>query len=388
MKQPTNLSKRVWLLLTTVLLGWAVGSHAEPPKAPAAQPPPLVAPAKPLGQITALAYSPDGKRLALGVFGEVVLYDTVTWQPVATFTKVEDAVRVLTFHPDGKTLAIGSGLPAQSGDLCFWDTSGANPTLNFVPHKDTIEAIAFRSDGKAMLAACNDSTAHYLQHLPDVAGPFLTEHNGRVLAVAFSPNKDYVFVTGSLDKIVKVWDPTTLHTVVNFDQSEAGITGLAFINDTQFIGSSLDGRLFWWSVNYDKRHRTYSGDNFRVLSAHEGGVLTMSLSADRARLITGGMDDAVIVWKADDGGQIRVFKESAGPIYAVALSPDGKLAAAGGADGLLRVWDVEGNKLLQTLTPPHLPEPKPKPEIMKVRPANVKVVKAKRIKQKTTAARG
>jgi len=46
-----------------------------------------------------------------------------------------------------------------------------------------------------------------------------------------------------MDRIVKVWDMKTVKTVINFDQSEAGITGLAFLNNgDQFVGSSLDGQ--------------------------------------------------------------------------------------------------------------------------------------------------
>src|SRR5579871_4064717 len=43
--------------------------------------------------VTALAFSPDGKHLAIGTFRQVVLYDTATWQPVATYRDVQDAVR-------------------------------------------------------------------------------------------------------------------------------------------------------------------------------------------------------------------------------------------------------------------------------------------------------
>lgn len=303
--------------------------------------------------ITALTYSPDGKFLAVGLYGEVALFDTATWKPGATFTDVEDSVRALAYSPDGKILAVGSGIPGQDGDLKFWDPLSSTSPIPFPPQKDTIEAIAFYKDGKSLLVGGTDNKVHYYAHLPYRYGPTLDEHNGRVLACAFSSKPNYIFATGAMDKIVKVWDAKTHQTVINFDQAEGGITGLAFLpSGDQIVGSSLDGRLWWWQVNYDQRRKTYSGSAYRALGAHTGGVWAMSLSADGKRIITGGQDHLTIVWKADDGARLRVFKESTQPVYAVALSPDGKIAVSGGQDGILRIWDVEANKLVTTITPP------------------------------------
>lgn len=313
----------------------------------------------PLGAISALAYSPDGKRVAVGLYGQVVLYDTANWQPVGTFTQVEDTVRSLAFSPDSKTLAVGSGFAARDGDLLLWDTTGATPLKILPPQKDTIEAIAYRPDGKALLIGSNDNKAHFF-HLPLGYGPTLDEHNGRVLAVAFSSKPDFVYITGAMDKVVKVWDAQRNQVVINFDQSGGGVTGLAFLpNGVQLVGASLDGHLRWWQVNYNERKREFSGSYYRDIGAHEGGVLAMSLSANGQRLVTGGEDNRVRVWKADDGGKVRVFKDALKPIYAVALSPDGKVAVGGGQEGVLRAWDVEANKLLTTLTPPPLPKATP-----------------------------
>jgi FOG: WD40 repeat len=140
--------------------------------------------------------------------------------------------------------------------------------------------------------------------------------------------------------------------VINFDQAQAGITGLVFLKGgDQLAGTSLDGNLYWWQVGYDEKKREYSGSVFRTSGAHGEGALALAISADGQRLITGGADHKVIVWKADDGSQIKVFSDAAQPIYAVALSPDGKIAAGAGREGVVYLWDVEGGKLLYTTVP-------------------------------------
>ncbi len=345
-------------LCASVVNSVPAAAQAAPPVAAAPVP---VVPAPivldhPVAAVSALAYSPDGKKLAVGTQGQVVVYDTQTWQPVGLTRQVEDAVRSLAFSPDGLTLAIGCGLSGRNGLALTWDMNSADKPRAYPAQKDVIEALAFRKDGKALLCGADDNKVRYFSSFPDANGIVLDEHNGRVQAVAFSPKPDTIFITAGLDRIVKVWDMKTNHTVVNFDQSEGGVTGLAFINDSQFVGSSLDGKLYWWGVGYDTKKKTYNGYHFRTVGAHDGGVFALSGSADGRRFVTCGMDKSVIIWNPD-GGRVREFKNLAQPMYAVALSPDGKTAAGGGRDGILYVWDVDGNKLLNNLLPPELPKP-------------------------------
>jgi WD40 repeat protein len=316
------------------------------------------------GTVTALAFSPDGKTLAVGTYRQVVLYDATNWQPMRTCLQVEDYARALAFSPDGKTLAIGCGEPGRSGRIVLWDSSGTATKKFYTRQNDTIEALAFRLDGKGMLVAAKDKKACYFPALPSEQQFVMEEHNGRVQAVAFSPKESALFVTGGMDRMVKVWEEKYRRNVVNFDQSEGGITGLAFLNSgNQFVGSSLDGRLYWWQVDYNPRRDSYRGSNYRRIGAHEGGVFALALSGDGKRLVTTGADKIVSVWEAESGNKQRDFKDSTQPNYAVALSPDGKTVVAGGREGVVRVWDVEGNKLLQTLTPPLLPSP-PKANVL------------------------
>lgn len=349
----------LWLL--------AAGTSAlaqNPPATPAAQPrESAVMPSlnRSLAAVSALAFSPDGKRLAVGTFGQVICFDTTTWQQSSVFRDVEDAVRSLAFSPDSQKIAIGDGMPGRTGRLLLWDSTSLHVARQCATQKDTVEAVCFRKDGSALLLGSNDNKARFISNLgvekPDNS-IVLDEHNGRVNAVTISPKPDFVYLTGGMDKIVKVWDAKTNKAVVNFDQSEGGITGLvALPNGNTFVGSSMDGRLFWWRVNYDEGKKIFSGNPIRTQQAHPDGVLALNISDDGKRLITSGADNVVSVWNAENGGRYREFKECPTPVYAVALSPDGKFAAGAGRDGMVRIWDVEAKLVTQVLVPPALPAP-------------------------------
>ncbi|MGC8668031.1 MAG: WD40 repeat domain-containing protein [Chthonomonadales bacterium] len=303
------------------------------------------------GAVAALAFSPDGARLAVGLYRRVVVFDTTTWRPVAEFHNLEDAARALAWHPGGSILAIGTGLPSRSGRVIFWDVSGAGAAKLGPVQQDCVEAIAFGPDGRLCAAGSDDNKVRYFRDWAAGSSTELDEHNDRVASVAFSPRPNAVFLTGAMDKVVKAWDETSGRTVMNFDQSPAGITGLAFLpNGDQFVGSALDGWLRWWSISYNAKKRAWSGSLYRAFEAHNGAILALGVSRNGTRLVTGGMDAVVTVWDAGSGGRMRDFKEAQHPVYAVALNPEGKLAAAGGRDGVVWIWDVDGNKLVQTLT--------------------------------------
>ena len=86
-----------------------------------------------------------------------------------------------------------------------------------------------------------------------------------------------------------------------------------------------------------------SQDRLRV-TAHPGGVLALSVSADGASIASGGADGEIAIWQTR--GLVPQWRIPAhtGAVQTISWHPGGKLLASGGADGLVRVWDVETHK--------------------------------------------
>ena len=78
-------------------------------------------------------------------------------------------------------------------------------------------------------------------------------------------------------------------------------------------------------------------------------VLTVVVSADGKRLLTGGFDKTLRLWDADTGKELRVFDSHTDAIHAVALSPDGKRVLSASGD-LVRLWDAQTGKELRQMT--------------------------------------
>jgi WD40 repeat protein len=82
-----------------------------------------------VNRINALAFSPDGTRLASGSRdGAVRLWDVVTGRQVAVLRGHRRPVNSLAFSPDGRTLASGDGFTEVPGEIRLWQTGRGTST--------------------------------------------------------------------------------------------------------------------------------------------------------------------------------------------------------------------------------------------------------------------
>ena len=145
--------------------------------------------------------------------GRVLLWDTETGRPEATFRGHRDFVMALAFHPDGRRLASGG----TDRLVKTWDLAAGQP-LVFRGHGGWVLSLDFSPDGRRVVSGGGPSARNGAcgSGMRPPAGELLSyrghQQEPAVLLARFRPDGRHV-VSVECDATVRVWDATDGHDV-------------------------------------------------------------------------------------------------------------------------------------------------------------------------------
>jgi WD40 repeat protein/predicted Ser/Thr protein kinase len=302
------------------------------------------------GEPGQLALSPDRTRLAVGLNVEdghyrIDLFDTSSGQERANWDAGQGQAYALAFSPDGKRLASGG----DERVVRIWDAATGQPLAECRGHTSKVLSVAFRQDGSRLVTAAHDGTVRQWDPTTgrEIEPPY-DRHTAEVIAAVYSPDGQRVASAGA-DRTVRLW-----WAVGRQDQAVLrGHTGT--VKDLAF---SRDGRRLV-SATHDLPN--YQGDGtarlweaapevtLPVLAGHESYVYPVAYSPDGRWIASGAWDGTIRLWDAATG---EVFAKLPHPdpgiVRALAFTPDGaRLVSGGDFGGELRVWDLSNGRILR-----------------------------------------
>lgn len=174
--------------------------------------------------------------------------DSSEWSQVMTLNEHTQRVSALAFSPDGSRLASGDA----AGTLIFWDVE-TGETLASVDtaHGGALEALAYHPNGEVLVSGGRDNLIRRWDAADFMSiGEPMTEHSARITALAFSPDGS-MMASGSYDYHVRLWDTTAWRTLGQpFALHENFITEVAFSPDgSQVASGDLGGTLVTWRTS-------------------------------------------------------------------------------------------------------------------------------------------
>src|SRR3990172_4035751 len=105
--------------------------------------------------VVTVAFSPDGKSLASGSSGKVViLWDVKTGEQEKILEGHAGRVRSVAFSPDGKVLASGS----EDNTVILWDAATGNEIRTLEGHSYSVNSVCFSPDGKILASGSDDNS--------------------------------------------------------------------------------------------------------------------------------------------------------------------------------------------------------------------------------------
>jgi WD40 repeat protein len=319
---------------------------------------------KQIGEVRTLAFSPDGKAVAVGGGPEygwrrgqqnepfLILLDPTAGQKLREASVGRDSVASLGFSKDGRVMAAGLGGTIRVLDAVSFKARSASNG-----HESWISSVTVSENGKLAATAGGDG-AIILWDLPSGTEQHrLKGHLGEARAVQFVAGGK-LLASASNDQTVRLWHQATGVEALRLEGSPEGtMYSLAVAPDGKTIaaGDYSDGTIVLWSAATGERLQALK------LGAQRGqAIMCLTFSPDGAMLAAGETNlnakgeappkARILLWDAKTGKKVREFPAHADAVNSSAFSPDGHtLASTGWQDKVIGLWDVGTGKGLLDL---------------------------------------
>lgn len=231
--------------------------------------------------VHALAYSPDGKRIAGALGTQIRLWDAATGRIQADWDGPVEPITELAFSPDGAMLASAS---ATGLAVWLWRVADGEPILMIPDALDgcTVEALAFHPGGMRLAVGGIDWLATGGSNgaiaLWDIPGKFEeAAYLDGATALAMHPaGKHLAFAT--LEQSIGLWDFASQQLIDEFLGHDGAVTALAYSPDGKVLASGSEDRtLRLWNE---------AGDEIAVAEV-DSQITSLTFSPDGQFLYTG-----------------------------------------------------------------------------------------------------
>jgi len=298
------------------------------------------------GEIGAIAWSPDGERIAAGgpLHRAMIIWDARTGARLHMLDKEDGSITSVRWSDDGRFLAAGRMFTAATRShvaINVWDAQtgrrihgllGPDPSR---PEANDVStgALAFSPDNTRLAAGHLGSVSvHEVatgRRLSVAAG-----HAARGKVAAFFENSQHVVTSGpGPGPVIQVLDAISGSVVRSFTGGDLSPLALAVRPDGLELASAgfRQTEINVWDVE--------SGQITRTLIGHTWPIRALEYSRDGRFLASAAPGGGVIVWDAKTGARLSSLPNPSEYIDCLSFSPDGRYLAAP-FQRTVRIWDI------------------------------------------------
>jgi WD40 repeat protein/Flp pilus assembly protein TadD len=341
----------------------ATGRPLTPPlrHGPPISPPGVSPPTGSAARIAAVAFSPDGRRIATAGFDRMArVWDAETGKEVGKPREHDGAVDHVAFNPAGRRLAsaglsASSPVPGRSDAARVWDVETGNTVSPALVQPGRILHLAFSPDGR-VLATSGQAPPDVRYNVTvgqtqgeggetrlwdaETGRPLVPPlaHGGAVRQASFSPD-GLLLVTACEDRTARVWNVPTRMPFCPPLQHGGGVNHVAFSPDGGLVvTAAADGLVRLWNMG---------GSEQGVLDLFpDGPPARASFSPDGRRVLLAGGTAAQVRDAVSGKALGPPLGHDHAPLTRAVFSPDGRRVATAGADRAVRLWDADSSKPL------------------------------------------
>jgi WD40 repeat protein len=298
-----------------------------------------------VGAANCVAYSPDGKILAVGS-RDVQLWDVDSKKELAVLQDDKNkglSIYFLAFSPDGRTLAtLPTSTSTSTSSIVLWDVATRRKRLTLAKNAKVMNPI-FSPDGKSLFAGTAQAENDRAEvGVWDVATGRRTATLPQMLGrpCGFSADGRFLVTTNWTD--LRVWDTRRKKAFAPLTPHVGNMNSAAVSPRENIVaGGGSDGTVTLWDMTTGRVKKELRGPaNF---------IISVAFSPDGKTLAAGGQNETVRLWDVASGAEVATFRGHTGVVHGVAFSPTGETLATTSWDGTTKLWDVKPSTILDLL---------------------------------------
>lgn len=269
--------------------------------------------------IYSIAITSNGERIALATLEQVLLYEANTFSLLLTLDSTADN---LAFSPDGKILAVGISTRSET-IVQLLNASDGTLIRSFDTASDFILDMDFSPDGALLAVASNFTQLWSIDGvLLDQHGPYVS--GGATSSLSFSPDGQFL-AEGSDAGAIQFWrirksGEMALERKIYLNDYPS-IDSVSVSPDGQLIAAGTTSGLFVWHMDTRALAQTLNTDFSHYNS--------LAWSADSETLVSVSTERGIEVWDATNGELAHSLSLLSGSLDTLAWSPLADTLAVG-----------------------------------------------------------
>ena len=301
--------------------------------------------------INAVAFSPDGKTLAVSGNREVLLHSLEGAATPRRLPGLSDRILSLAFSKDGSTLVAAGGTPARFGEIQIWDVAAGKLRRSITMTGDTVFGVSISPDASKIAVGCTDNTVRIVDTVTGKELFKIGNHENWVLGTVFGVDGKRLVSVGR-DQAAKLTDASNGQFIENINAFRGELAAVARhpARDVILIGGAERVPYLYTMDRAASMKIADDSTLIRKFEMQDGAIFALAFSPDGSRIAVAGAADDVPIYQTETGERTATCKGRKGT-YAVAFSPDGEQLATGGFDGKVRICEVKSGKLVRDFVP-------------------------------------
>uniref|UniRef100_A0A8C5RK82 U3 small nucleolar RNA-associated protein 15 homolog n=1 Tax=Laticauda laticaudata TaxID=8630 RepID=A0A8C5RK82_LATLA len=277
---------------------------------------------KEFGAVNKIDFSPvPPYNYAVTASSRIHIYGRYSQEPVKTFSRFKDVAYCATYREDGQLLVAGS----EEGSVRIFDIGGRAPLRQFEGHSKAVHVVGFLSDKYRIMSGADDYTTRVWDVSTSSEIACYKEHTDYVRCGCTSKLNADLFVTGSYDHTVKVYDTRTDKSIMKIEHGQP-------VESVNLFPS--EGLLVTAGGRYIKIWDILKGGQLLVsLRNHHKTVTSLCLSSSGQRLLSGSLDRHVKIYSTTSYKVVHSFNYEAS-ILSLALA----VSSITCHNGILNIW--------------------------------------------------